>query len=273
MLSIDHDLHVHTHLSLCCHDPDNHTPRRILAVAERMGTRTIGFADHLWVNPALRTSDWYARQGAGQISRLREELAAVATGVRVLVGCEAETVAPGQFGITPEFAASLDFVLLACSHLHMRDLVRQPPSDRPRDVGVHVLELFRSAAGSGLATAIPHPFRPFGHDGQYDAIIAAISDAEFLDAFALAAGRGVGIEIPTGFLPPEPTTADPPEPTWSIETPLRVLSLAKDAGCKFLFATDAHDLAMLQTLPSVRRLAEALRLTEDDILPLARGGP
>jgi len=271
MLEPNHDLHVHTYLSACCGDKENHRPAGILAIAEEMGLDTVGFADHVWVNPDIEPTAWYAPQDETQIARLREDLSAVDSPVRVLVGCEAETIAPGHFGITPEFAASLDFVLLACSHFHMAGFVEQPPSHSPRDVGRHMLKFFRSAVESGLATSIAHPFHPLGYFDERDAAVATLSDAELSDAFGLAAERGVALEITAGYLPaPEkPETAE--KPRMSVETPLRFLALAKQAGCKFTFGTDAHEPDSQLLLPQLKLFVDALELTRDDILPLALG--
>ena len=150
-MKLTHDLHMHTYLSACCPEKERHRPAAILARAEEMGVRTIGFADHVWVNDDLTPSAWYAAQGAGQVARLQEDLRDVPTGVRCLVGCEAETIAPGRFGMTPEFAATVDFVLLSCSHFHMMDFVAQPARRSPRGLADHMLEFFRSAVASGLA--------------------------------------------------------------------------------------------------------------------------
>ena len=268
MLEIDHDLHVHTYLSACCGDPDNQRPAKILARAEELGLRTIGFADHLWVNPDLEPSNWYRPQDESQIARLRADLAVVSTSTRVLVGCESETIAPGKFGITREMAEQLDFVLLPCNHLHMLGFVEQPASGRPRDVAEHLLRLFRSAVESGLATAIPHPFTAPGFMDRFDALVASVSDAEFLDVCGLAAERGVALEITRGFVPPAP---GPDRPSWSLETPLRFLGLARQAGCKFTFGSDAHCFADVGSVADIRPIVDALDLTRDDVAPVARG--
>ncbi len=262
-MRITHDLHIHTYLSTCCGDKINQTPRAILALAEEMGVTTIGFSDHVWANPGVPPSDWYRPQDENQIRRLREDLVALETDVRVLVGCEADMRAPGAFGITPELAADLDHVLLACSHFHMRDFVAQPESAAPRDVARHLLAFFISGVTSGLATSIAHPFLPLGHIEQLDAIIATISDGEFAEAFGVAGEHGVGLEITTGFLP----GIDGP---FSLETPLRFLTLAKQAGCHFTCGSDAHTPARQRELPQLTVLVDALGLTEDDLLPLVR---
>lgn len=261
MLHIDQDLHIHTYLSACCKDKGRQRPEAILRLAERMGVKTVGFADHIWVNPGQPPSHWYRPQDETQTARLRADLSSVTTGIRVLVGCEAEMIAPGKIGLTPEYARQLDFVLLACSHLHMKTFVEQPASDAPRDVAAHLVRLFSAAVTSGMPTSIAHPFLPCGYMEQFDAIVAAIPDSEFLDAFGAAAEHGVGIEVTTGFLPA------PAQKSFSIDTPVRFLSLARQAGCRFTFATDAHDPEAQKRLPELMPLVEAVGITPKDILP------
>ncbi len=261
MQTIDQDLHMHTYLSACCEQKERQRPKAILELAGQMGVRTIGFADHIWVNPDLSPSDWYRPQNESQTARLREDLRSISTGVRVLVGCEAEMIAPGKIGMTPEYAQQLDFVLLACCHFHMREFVEQPASDAPRDIAAHLLKFFTAAVASNMATSIPHPFLPCGYTALFDAVIASISDSEFLDAFGLAAERGTGIEVTTAFLPS-------PESNFSLETPVRFLSLAKRAGCRFTFGSDAHSPKTQQQLPELMRIVEAVGITDEELLPL-----
>jgi len=268
MIAVDHDLHVHTYLSSCCADKDGQTPRKILALAEQMGLETIGFLDHVWTNTQLEPSDWYRPQDQRQIMRLRHDLISVSSSVRVLVGCEADTIAPGKFSITQEFAETLDYVGLSCSHFHMKEFVQQPRDNSPRSVGEHLITFFISAARSGLATVIVHPFKPFGYESQYDDAIAALSDAELVDAFSIAAGGGVAIEITTSFLPPIDERNGSPTQTWSIETPLRILSLAKTAGCKFCFGSDAHSLNAMRQLVKLEMFSNYLNLSKEDMAPI-----
>ena len=262
LLRIDHDLHVHTYLSDCCTDKARHTPRSILSLAEKMGVRTVGFTDHVWVNPDIPPSDWYRPQNETQISRLRQDLGSISSSVRVLVGCESEIIAPGRFGISRAFAETLDFVLLPGGHFHMREFVEQPKSDAPRDIGRHLLKFFISAASSGLATAIAHPLKPIGFVDRFDQAIGALSDMELLDAFGVAVEHKVAVEITTGFLPSQHM-----EP-FSTETPIRFLSLAREAGCKFTFGTDAHDPKRQRRLPELMHFVRTVGITEEDLSPL-----
>lgn len=259
-MKLNQDLHMHTYLSSCCKDKENQTPSNILALAEEMGVETIGFTDHVWSNPDLAPSSWYRSQDEGQISKLREDLSKISTSVHVLVGCEADMTGPGEFGITPELVQKLDFVLLSCSHFHMTESVEQPKGDTPRDVAEHLLAFFISGVTSGLASSIAHPFLPIGHLERLDSIIGAISDSELLDAFGAASEHGVAIEITRHFLPSEKNNS------FSIDTPVRLLSLAKQAGCKFTLGTDAHCPSAQRMLPKLAPLIKAVGVTEEDLL-------
>jgi histidinol phosphatase-like PHP family hydrolase len=265
MTPVLHDLHVHTYLSSCCRDKANQRPGAILKEAERLGRCLIGFSDHVWANPRLKPSDWYQPQDERQIARLREDLKSVDTPVRILIGCEADTVAPGCFSITPEFAASLDYVNLSCSHFHMKDFVAQPADASPRALGLHALDFFKSAADSGLAQVIVHPLLLLGHLERYDQAIASLGDAELIDAFGVAAANGVAIEVTVSFLP----SAD--KPLWSVETPQRVLNLARSAGCRFTFGSDAHSIERMARLEAIGILIDGAGITAADLAPITKG--
>ncbi|MDP2991012.1 MAG: PHP domain-containing protein [Kiritimatiellota bacterium] len=270
IITPDHDLHVHTCLSACCSDKARHTPRNILRRAEELGLNSIGFADHIWVNAELAPSAWYRNQGAGQIEKLRQDLGTTGYSGRVLVGCEAETIAPGRFGITPDFADSIDFVLLACSHFHMAGFVEQPSARTPRAVADQLIRFFRSAVQCGLADIIAHPLLPYGYLDLYDAAIATISDEELLDVLGMAKEHGVALEITAAFLPPS-KGGFPRKLEWHMDTPIRILTLARQAGCRFTFGSDAHELDDMNRLPRLQLFVNAVGLTPQDLW-IGRGG-
>lgn len=260
-MKIQHDLHVHTYLSACCRDKANMTVPNVLTAAIELGLSTVGFSDHVWMNEAVSPSSWYRPQDARQIARLRADLESLgSTPVRVSVGCEADMRAPGQFSITRAFAESLDHVLLACSHFHMKGFVEQPADSSPRAMAEHLVKFFVAGVQSGLATSIAHPFIPLGDTARLDAILGSLSDAELTDALGQAAEHNVALEITLGFLPKEENG-----PTFHLETPLRLLTLAKQAGCRFTFGSDAHDLPTLNRLPQLQKLVDTLGLTEADL--------
>ena len=66
---IDHDLHIHSHISLCSGDP-NQTNERILQYAVDNGFKTVCLTDHFWDEavPQLPES-WYVGQGYDHIAQ------------------------------------------------------------------------------------------------------------------------------------------------------------------------------------------------------------
>ena len=91
-----------------------------------------------------------------------------------------------------------------------------------------------------------------------------MSDGELSDVFGLAHDHAVAIEITRAFLPAAP------HPQFSIETPIRFLSIAKQAGCTFTLGTDAHEPETQKRLPELAALTRAAGVTEEDVPPILR---
>ncbi len=264
MVSIDHDLHIHTGLSPCCTDV-NQTLHNIVAVCRDLGLHKIGLSDHAWLRRSTTPADWGPNPRG--FKKLAVELAALSPEITVLRGCEADTLAPGRFTIDRKFADTLDYVILATNHFHFRELVEQPVAATPQGIAAHMVRMFLAGVRSGLANIIPHVFMPMGFWEFYEPAVASISDCVFIETFAEAAAHDVAIEITAVYLPPPPGVR---RHTWNIDTPLRVLTLAKQAGCRFTFGTDSHALTSLPQILYLAPLLERLELTADDIHPLAR---
>jgi len=263
---IEHDLHVHTVLSACCHD-EQATPEAIVRRAAAAGLKTVGFADHLWDAAVDGASDWYRPQDLAHLLQIRRMLPADTRGVRVLVGCETEYLGGGVVGISPETAAELDFVLLPVTHFHMRGYVVPEGLSDPRDLADLMAERFADGVESGLATGIAHPFLPCGHCDRADVILGCISDGTFADCFGRAAERGVSIEVHVGMFP---SLRAVPEGGFSDETFLRVLTLARRAGCVFHFASDAHCLDGIGGVRDLEPFVRQIGITDGDVHPLVR---
>ena len=125
-----------------------------------------------------------------------------------------------------------------------------------------MLKFFLSGVTSGLATSIAHPLLPCGYLDEFDEAVASMSDAELLDAFGAARDHEVAIEITLGFLPSGQQ--------FSIETPIRFLAIAKQAGCKFTFGSDAHSPEGQKRLPKLAALTKPAGITDEDVLPLLK---
>lgn len=262
---INYDIHLHTYLSKCCQQKDM-TPTNIVKNAEGMGLEMIGFSDHIWTNHDLKPNGFYQGMHENQITNLKKDLKEVDTDLRILVGCEADTIAPGKFSITAKTAEDLDYVLLACNHLHIHDLIAQVAGDTSREIAEHQLLMFMSGASSGLATSIVHSFT--APPPIFGKVVDAISDEEFLEAFGKAAENKVAIEITLGYLCGKHKDNPDAEYSWELDVPGRILTMAKKAGCKFTFGSDAHKLNYMSFLPRLSLLTDAVGIEEEDILKL-----
>lgn len=261
---VDHDVHVHTTLSSCCRD-ERLTAPNVIARAARLGLKTLGFADHLWDRAVPGASDWYRPQDLEHVLRVRREIPKQTRGVRVLIGCETEYCGDGKVGISPEAAEELDFVLVPMSHLHMGGFTVPAGLDKPRDVARLMVQRFNEVVALGLATGIPHPFYPLGFQEHVEEILSLIPDAELLDCFGRAADACVSIEINAALFP---GCRRCDCATFSDEVFLRVLTLARQAGCCFHFASDAHALSGMKRVLKLAPYAEAIGLTPGDVHPL-----
>lgn len=263
---VDHDIHVHTVLSACCADPAS-VPEKILARAAEAGLGTIGFSDHMWDSAVPGASQWYRPQDFAHLCEIRRQLPKETHGVRVLVGCESEYVGGGRAGITPEVARQLDFVLLPISHVHMKGFVIPESMHRSEDLAAVMVQRFKEVLELGLATGIAHPFLPVGHCDRADEIIGHISDGAFADCFGRAAELGISIEVTCSFFP---GCGEGETPGHHDQTFLRVLSLARQAGCVFHFASDAHTLDRIGSVCRLEPYVRQVGITPEDICPLVR---
>ncbi len=263
MIKLEHDLHVHTFLSECCMSQEQ-TPENIIREAQELGLKQIGFADHLWANPTLKPHLFYEKQDFRSIAELRRQLTAIEIpeGIQVLVGCEAEMAGPGHYGITPRLAEMLDFVLLSTDHFYFHGFVEEPALRTPKALAAHMLKMFIAGARSGLATALAHPMIPHGYLDIYEDTMAELSDQQLVDAFGIAAENGVALEISGNYLPDRKRSQN-----FDIEIPLRIIDMAKIAGCKFTFGSDAHTLGTMKRIKDLEFFISTLRLTQDDLMP------
>jgi histidinol phosphatase-like PHP family hydrolase len=260
---IDSDMHIHTVASMCCHD-EQQIPKNIIPLLKNKGYKKIGFTDHIWLSKDIESSSFYQHQDGTKQLELYDFIHSRDWDIDVLVGCEADMVAPGVFGITAEFKEKMDYVVMATDHFHMKNFVRQPESETPECLAQHMLNFFIPAAQSGLPDILVHPLFPFSYLELYDKAIDSLSDAEIIDAFSIAAANDIGIEINGCYL-----SSAKMNHCFSLDTPIRLLSLAKQAGCTFTIGSDAHSLESFEILDKLQHFAQFLGLSKKNIHRLA----
>lgn len=263
-MKIQHDIHVHTVLSSCTHDPEQ-TVANILTKAEEIGIKCIGFADHLWASHIPGASPWYKPQDENHVLSIKEELAKVDSPVKVLVGCESEFTGE-TCGIDSKTAELFDFVILPCSHFHMIDFVRSSDITSPEQQAKLLIERLNDVLKYEFLDGLAHPYTIVGGSAIMDEVAAYMRKADdfkrFLDK---AAEKQVSIEIHVGYFPQLMKKEDP---EFNQESIMYLLEMSKKAGCLFHFASDSHSIENFGNTIKLQSIADELCLKEEDIHPL-----
>ena len=253
------DLHIHTNLSRCA--PKDTTLSSYLQVCDDEGIKKIGISNHL-----------YDDLGVEHILRIRDEIKALKdqSPIKILVGCEAELFYGQKPQLQKEDASEFDYVLLSPSHIfnqiHRYSGFDLSTSDKIRQL---LFDNFKYACEQqlGVPTAICHPLYPICAPSQQE-ILDGMTDSQLCECYSLAAQSGKSIEIHaclyrnTVYLDGEGLS-----PSY-----IRMLSIAKECGCKFHFGSDAHDASssFLGVHRLLERSAERAGITEYNLWTLAR---
>ncbi len=254
---LDHDLHIHSRLSLCSNDPRQST-EAILRYGEANGFTTLCLTDHMWDStvPGVRGMDFYERQ---DYSHIAEALPLPASDkVKFLFGCETDLDRHLTLGISRELIDKLDFVIIPTTHLHMHGFTCEGTEDAEARAGLWVTRL-EAVLNMDL------PFRKLGiahltcglmYAGHVLEVLDAVPAEEYHRLFAKAAEVGVGIEL--NFNSFEFTGE-------ALEINLRPYRIAKEEGCKFYFGSDAHHPDTLATAKAnFEHIVDLLDLDEAD---------
>lgn len=253
--SFDHDLHIHSKLSLCSSDPGQNTDA-ILRYAADNRLSTICLTDHFWDASVSGASEWYKKQDFAHISLAlplpRKE------GIRFLFGCETELDRHLTLGIAPENYDKFDFIIIPTTHLHMNGFTCRGDEDAEERAGLYIRRL-------DAVLDMKLPFEKVGiahltcglmYQGHHIEVLERITDAEFHRLFAKAAEKRVGIELNFNSLA---LTDDDREQT------LRPYRIALEEGCRFYFGSDAHHHAGLAAeKANAENIVSLLGLTEAD---------
>ena len=242
--SVDHDLHIHSYLSLCS-THGHQTPQKILDYAVKNGLSTICLTDHYWDErvPGAKFGGpflsefaiWYAMQNTA-----RTDLALPlpqAENVRFLYGCETEMDINFRIGISREEVERRDFIIVPTTHLHMKDFTI-PAQERTNENCAYLwVKRFEKLLDSGLPfhkVGVAHLtcslFTPEKTPENVVECLSLISNDDMYRLFKRTAACGMGVELnfePKRFVPYR-------------DEVLRPYRIAAECGCKFYLGSDAH---------------------------------
>lgn len=257
-IAINHDLHQHSFLSSCSSDP-NMTPQALLSNAIDNGYDTICITDHLWDSSVPGAMEWYKSQ---DIEHIQQALPLPsAKGVRFCFGCETEYCGGDKLGLSRRSFDLFDFVIIPVNHFHMIDFVRPSSYNTASLLAELMLSRLEELQGLNL------PWEKIGiahfttslvfSEGKYEEVFEYMPEERLLDIFRFFAKNGTGIELNAASFK-EGRECD-------FDTLLRPYLLAKQAGCKFYFASDAHGVDHLPIKDELEPIVKLLGLKKEDI--------
>lgn len=259
---VQQDLHCHTHLSSCSGDPEM-TVQRLLALAKEQGLREQCITDHLWDSAVPGGSPWYQPQ---DIAHVEENLPLPESGdVRLWFGCETEYLGHGHLGLSAANFDRFDFIVIPPNHFHMAGFTRALEIQGEEQLA----ELFTERLEEISLLSLPWKKIGIAHlscaltnrEGNAAAVFLKMERERLLPVFRRFAENGAGIELNASCF-----TGDWKE---NLEGNLHLYRIARDAGCKFYSASDAHHVAEKRLLvPCVREAADLLELTEQELFTL-----
>ena len=255
---VDHDMHIHSHLSSCSQDPEQ-TPERILRYAMDNGYKQICITDHFWDESVEGASSWYSPQGFAHISQSLP-LPKI-DGIEFLFGCETELDKNLTLGLAKEHIDKFDFIIIPTTHLHMNGFTIKDGATLEERADAYVkrldavLNMDLPFHKVGIAHLTSHMMAR-GNWQDHLTVLDMISNDTFKRIFARASAVGVGIELN---LPLHLYEGG------DVERVLRPYRIAKAEGCKFYLGGDAHKAHVLEALPQKFALIiDALELEESD---------
>ena len=254
----DHDLHIHSYLSLCSSDPAQ-DPAAILEYGKKNGFHTLCLTDHTWDPAVPGASDWYRAQPCAR-SKSVLPLPQI-DGIRFLFGCETDMDANCVIGVSPETVKTLDFIIVPTTHLHMNGFTvkgNESAEERAK-LWIGRFDALLDADLPFEKTGVAHLTCHTVYGKRTPEVFARIPGGEYHRLFEKAAKRGIGIELNFPARGMDKTAA---------EIMLRPYRIAKEKGCKFYLGSDAHHPdALSAAKENFEAIIDLLDLREDDKIP------
>ena len=257
---IDHDYHIHSHLSPCGGDPAQ-TKDAILQYAKDNRLESICITDHYWDKAVpCPLSTWYPKLDFDHISQIKP--LPQTDGIRFLFGCEGEQQRDCTLSVPPQRYDDFDFIVIPTTHLHMS--CTSAPEDKDTNgkraqLWVRRLEGLLNQDLPFRKLGIAHPACTLMNGASredYLDTLARIPSDEMERLFSMAAALGCGIELNQDDMSYKDEEAD---------TVLRMFRIAKSCGCKFYLGSDAHIPAEFRHTGEIfARAVDDLQLQECD---------
>lgn len=234
---VDHDFHIHSTISPCCHDPLQ-TPDEILKYAVKNNLSKICLTNHLWDENVYSEAQWQEKQTYKFVSSVLPLPESVS--VRFCFGAETDMDYNFVLGIGDDRFDEFDFVVIPTTHLHLAGNTVKTKLQTPEEAA----EIWRIRLEELLKKDLPwkkigiahltcgHIFRD-----RTPEVISLLKNDDLYMIFSDCAEKGVGIELNMKTLNLDDETK---------KIMLRPYFIAKDCGCKFYLGSDSHTVKALE---------------------------
>lgn len=252
----DHDFHIHSTISPCCHD-ENQTPENILKYAKENGLTKICLTNHLWDENVKSPAEWHEKQQFKYISSVlplpQDE------NVTFLFGAEADMDYEFNVGVSEERYKYFDFVIIPTTHLHLAGNTVKGKIKTPEEAAEIWVKRFEELLKKSLPwekTGIAHLTCGHIFKGRTPQVIKLLEDKKLYELFQKCSEKGLGIELNMKTLNLSQEEKD---------ILLRPYYVAKDCGCKFYLGSDAHKTEALKNAKeNFENIITLLDLKESD---------
>ena len=191
----DHDFHIHSTISPCCHD-ENQTPEAILKYAKENGLKKICLTNHLWDEAVKSEAEWHDRQQFKYVSSVlplpQDE------NVRFLFGAEADMDYNYVVGVSEEHYDAFDFIVIPTTHMHLAGNTVRKRIETPEEAAEIWVKRFQELLKKELPwhkTGIAHLTCGHIFKGRTPEVIRLLEDDILYDLFEKCSRKGVGIEL------------------------------------------------------------------------------
>ncbi len=227
----DHDFHIHSTVSPCCHD-ENQTPERIFQYAQENSLKKICLTNHLWDELVDSKAEWHEKQRFSCITSVLPLPQSKNT--KFLLGAEVDMDFDHIVGVSEKRFDTLDFIIVSTTHLHLAGNTVRKKIETPEEAAKHWIERLNALTEKNLPwhkTGVAHLTCGHIFKNRTAEVIKLLTDESLYDVFSKCAKKGVGIEL-------NMKSIFSSEEEKSIM--LRPYYIAKDCGCKFYLGSDSH---------------------------------
>lgn len=252
----DHDFHIHSIISPCCHDP-NQTTEAIAEYARKNNYRKICLTNHLWDEDVESVAEWHDRQRFSYILTVLP--LPESDDFTFCFGAETDMDYNYTVGVSAKHSEMLDFIVIPTTHLHLTGNTVKKKLETPEAAAEIWLKRLRELLRKELPwqkIGIAH--LTCGHilRERTPEVIKLLDDNDLYSVFSDCALKKVGIELNVKTL----SMSDEVK-----KIIFRPYFIAKDCGCKFYLGSDAHNAKSLETAKeNFENVISILDLKESD---------